>query len=270
MTTQAKILAAFRDFRMPSLTETIKFILPTPARRWLSERRRQIQHLLLPAKRVRHFDRLRRITPISRRFGWDRGLPIDRYYIERFLAQRAHAIRGHVLEIQDNTYTLKFGGDRVTRSDVLDIAEDNPHATIKADLTRADQLPGETFDCIICTQTLLLIYDLRAALRTLHRLLKPGGVLLVTVPGIAHPICRDEVERDGGDYWRFTNFSARRLFAEFFPADNVEVEAYGNVLTAIAFLHGLAVEELLPSELEYCDPDYEVSIAIKATKPAEK
>lgn len=236
------------------------------ARRWLRARQRQVRHLLLPLRRVRSFERLRRVTPISRQSGWDRGTPIDRCYIERFLLQHAADIQGHVLEIQNNSYTLKFGGGRVTHSDVLDIAVDNPQATVHADLTDADHLPADTYDCLICTQTLLLIYDVRAALRTLQRLLKPGGVLLLTIPGIAHPLCRAEINDGGEDYWRFTSFSARRLFGEVFPAANIEIETYGNVLAATAFLHGLAAEELRADELDYCDPDYEVTIAVRASK----
>src|SRR5207249_6393424 len=135
------------------------------------------------------------------------------------------------------------GGDRVTQSDVLDVSKDNLRATIIAELTCAEHVPSDLFDCIICTQTLLLIYDVRAAIRTLCRVLKPGGVLLVTVPGVSHKISRYEMDH-GGDYWRFTSLSAKRLFTEVFRAENVTVQTYGNVLTAISFLHGLAVEEL--------------------------
>lgn len=252
---------------MPNLTAAIKVILPRGTRQWLREMGRRIQHWLLPVRKVHHFDRLRRVTPISNRFGWDRGLPIDRYYIERFLAQHAPEIAGRVLEIQGDVYTRKFGGDRVTHSDVLDVLPSNPQATIIADLTCAEHVPADLFDCIICTQTLLLIYDVRAAIRTLYCLLKPGGILLVTVPGVSHKIVRYEGEQ-ASDYWRFTSLSARRLFVEIFPEENVQVEAYGNVLAAIAFLHGLAVEELEREELEYRDPDYEVSIAVRGVKPA--
>ena len=48
---------------------------------------------------------------LSRDFGFDRGTPIDRYYIESFLSTHASDIRGHVLEVADNTYTRRFGGD---------------------------------------------------------------------------------------------------------------------------------------------------------------
>jgi hypothetical protein len=65
------------------------------------------------------FGMLRTVFPTSRVFGIDRGLPINRYYIEKFLARHAADIRGRVLEVADNAYTRKFGGDRVVTSDVL-------------------------------------------------------------------------------------------------------------------------------------------------------
>jgi hypothetical protein len=207
----------------------------------------------------------RRVTPISQAWGFDRGLPVDRYYIENFLAERAEDIRGNVLEIMDATYTRRFGGTRVRKSDVLHASEGNPNATIVADLTRANQIPSDIFDCIIVTQTLLLIYDVKSAVKTLHRILKPGGVVLGTVPGITK-ISREDMRRSG-QYWSFTTLSIQRLLEEIFPSGQVQVEAYGNVLTAAAFLYGLAAEELRKTELDHHDPDYEVVIAFRAVKP---
>ena len=137
-----------------------------------------------PVGRVRFGD-LRRVTPIARRFGFDRGLPVDRHYIEGFLRRHALAVKGHVLEIGGNDYTRAFGGGRVETSDVLDVSPENDRATVIADLAQAPQIASETFDCIICTQTLQLIYDVKAAVATLHRILKPGGTILATFPGIS-------------------------------------------------------------------------------------
>ena len=169
-----------------------------------------------------------------------------------------------MLEIKDASYTQTYGGDRVSVSEVLDVADDNPRATIVADLTRADRVPSDTFDCVILTQTLHFIYDVRSAIQTLHRVLKPGGVLLATFPGISQTSCRVHSEYY---CWAFSTLSARRLFEETFPAENIEIQAHGNVLAAIAFLHGLAAEDLSQEELGYHNPDYEVLITLRAVKP---
>jgi SAM-dependent methyltransferase len=203
---------------------------------------------------------------VSRLFGFDRGLCLDRYYIERFLGRHAADIRGRVLEVADNGYTRRFGEDRVMTSDVLHLDPEDPKATIVADLTCADTIPPDAFDAIVLTQTLQFVYDIRAALSTLHRILKPGGVLLVTLPGISQ-ISRFDMDR-WGDYWRFTDASASRLLGDVFGEESVCVEAYGNVLVACAFLHGLAADELTEDELDYEDPDYQVLICVRAVKGA--
>ncbi len=78
-------------------------------------------------------------------------------------------------------------------------------------------------------------------------------------------ISRGDMDR-WGDYWRFTNLSIRRLFEEVFSPEHVRVESFGNVLAAMAVLHGMAAGELRPEELDYRDPDYEVTIGVRALK----
>jgi SAM-dependent methyltransferase len=220
----------------------------------------------LPAVGAVDFGDLRRTAPISRKFGVDRGLPVDRFYVERFLAAEADAIRGQVLEIGEDTYTRRFGGQRVTGSDVLHVSGDNPAATIVADLADAPQIPDGRFDSIVLTQTLQLIFDPPAALRTLHRILKPGGALLVTVPGIS-PVATRSVWGPSW-YWSFTEASLRRLLGARFEARHCRLETHGNVLAAVAFLEGLAAEDLAPDELSAADPDYPVIITALVRKSA--
>lgn len=237
------------------------------ARQHLSrETRRRLARLAVwpPVGWVR-FGHLRRLRPVSQDYGSSRGLEIDRYYIEKFLSEHAGDIRGHVLEIKHNAYTLRFGQDRVTRSDVLHPVEGNPDATIVADLTKANHLPSNVFDAIIFTQTLQVIYDIRTTIATLYRILKPGGVLLATASGMAQ-LSLEDFDR-WGEYWRFTSQSAKLLFEEAFSAGTVTVQSYGNVLTAISFLEGLACEDLKQSELDARDRSYEVLIAVRAVKP---
>jgi hypothetical protein len=87
-------------------------------------------------------------------------------------------------------------------------------------------------------------------------------VLLATVPSVSRI---DPVPGVEGDYWRFTTASCGRLFRDVF-GEAVTVDAYGNVLTAIAFLTGLAKEELKPHELDLRDDFFPVLIAVRAVK----
>ena len=208
---------------------------------------------------------LRRVTPIGRSFGMDRGGPVDRYYIDSFIAQHQSDVRGVVLEAGGFTsYTKRFGGGRVTRGEVLYPKPGFPDGTLVGDLVSGSGIPEEAFDCLILTQVFPFIYELPAAAATCYRALKPGGVLLATLPGISQ-ICA--YDRDQwGDYWRFTDSAARRLFGDAFGPDHVTVQAHGNVLTACAFLHGLSRADLTVAELDHHDPAFQLTVTVRATK----
>ena len=187
-----------------------------------------------PAPGYVNFGDLRRVAPISRGFGMARGLPVDRYYVEDFLRRHGGSsgygggdIQGHVLEVGGDDYARRFGGwtgspdgdSAITALDVLHADASNPIATIVGDLSTGAGIPEDRFDCVICTQTLHVIYEVEASIATLQRMLKPGGVALVTIPGITQS-CRPD--RDlWGDYWRFTTLSARRLFESAFAPEGV-------------------------------------------------
>jgi peptidoglycan/xylan/chitin deacetylase (PgdA/CDA1 family)/glycosyltransferase involved in cell wall biosynthesis/SAM-dependent methyltransferase len=208
---------------------------------------------------------LRRVAPVSESGGRDRGTTIDQYYVNGFLDAHRDDIKGRVLEHRDRIYTRRFGGDNVTASDVLDGDAANPHATVIADLRRATDIAAGTYDCVILTQTLQLIDDIGAAIAQCARMLRPGGVLLATVPCVAR------IDGEGGpdgDFWRLTEASARKLFAEAFPVDAFTVRAYGNVMACTALLHGLSVEELSRAELDHVDAGFPLVIGIRAVKPA--
>jgi SAM-dependent methyltransferase len=217
-------------------------------------------------RRFRHpafLGTVRRTTPLSDHWGRDRGTPVDRYYIEHFLAGARNAIRGRVLEVMNTDYTRRFGV-AVERSDVLDVDPANPLATIVADLAEADDIPSETFDCFILTQTLQYIYDIRSAVGHAHRILRPGGTLLCTVPTVSR-IARRELE---SEYWRLTAAACSRLFGDAFAGGAVDVRARGNVLSAVAFLVGMAREELSSRELDRDDPFFPVIVTVQARKSA--
>ena len=223
-------------------------------------------------ERLKNWYKLTGITPVSRHFGYDRkkspnerAQPIDRYYVENFLERHSSDIKGRVLEIGEDIYTKQFGGNRVESAEILDADDENKNAHHIYDLAKGGEgFPDNEFDCFLLIQTLLLIYDVKSAIVNARKLLKPGGVLLATIPGISK-ICRPEMNQ-WGDFWRFTNASAMKLFSEIFGEGNVEVETFGNVLSASAYLYGLASHELTKKELDYHDPDYQVTITIRAIK----
>ena len=153
---------------------------------------------------------LRRLSPVDPNWGNRRGSPIDRTYINHFVGEHANDIRGRVLEIADPTYAVRYGRG-VTSIDILMAGEGNPGTTIVGDLQDAPHIPDDTFDCAIVTQTLQYIYDTRAALETLRRILAPGGVLIVTAPGLTKISSFDQ--GTWGEWWHFTSGSLQRLAA---------------------------------------------------------
>lgn len=224
----------------------------------------KLLQLLLRKKTPVQFQDMGRIKPVSELFGLDRGMPVDRYYIERFLEKESTRIRGKALEVGDDKYTLRYGGERVSESNVLHVSEQTGQKYLNADLTILESLPAERYDCFICTQTLNFIFDVEKAIQGVDKLLRPGGTLLATVAGISQ-ISRYDMDR-WGDYWRFTTASLERLLAPVFTG-GLEIESHGNALAACAFLQGCAVEDLPnPTILDDVDPDYQVLLTIVAQK----
>lgn len=224
------------------------------------------RRLWTPSPGTIDFGDFGRTEPVSADFGFDRGLPIDRYFVEGFLARNASRIRGRVLEIGDNEYTLRFGGKQVEKSDVLHVDAENPVATIIGDISTPGTLPELAFDCIILTQTLHLIFDMRGALAELTSALKPGGTLLITVPGIS-PIDRGEWGYTW--FWSLTEIALSRLLVAVFEDRDVEVETFGNVFAAVCFLQGLAVSEVPQAKLDVLDKSFPVIVAAAARRRPE-
>jgi hypothetical protein len=174
-------------------------------------------------------------SPISPDFGFDRGTPVDRYYVEAFLAAHSGDIRGRALEVGDDIYCRKFGTG-IVQQDVLHVTANNPQATIVGDLSVPGVLPEGAFDCLVVTQTLHLIYDVHAAVAAMYCASKPGGVLLLTCPGISQV---DRGEWGATWFWSLNRPAAERMFGDVFGAANVAVEAPGKCVRGDLFSRGL-------------------------------
>jgi peptidoglycan/xylan/chitin deacetylase (PgdA/CDA1 family)/SAM-dependent methyltransferase len=203
-----------------------------------------------------------RLTPVSKNFGFDRGSPMDRGPIETFLLRHSGDIAGRILEVKDPAYARRFSkpGSQI---DVLDIDASNPKADIIASIETGEGIADDTYDCIILTQVLQYVFDLKSAVRTLSRILKPGGVLLLSVCGITRAR-----KKDGPWYWSLHAPAVRRLLEEDFDERKVLVESHGNLLRAAAFLYGLAEDEL-PAELRSKeDEEFTIVVTARAVKAA--
>lgn len=207
---------------------------------------------------------LRRLQPVSPVWGSERGTVVDRYYIDRFFARHAHLIRGRVLEVRDPQYTSRYGTG-VEATDIVDIDARNDRATIVADLADAGSLPPSAFDCVVCPQTLLFVRDPFSAVANLWQSLAPGGALLLTTPAISRV---DPAEVDS-DRWHLTPAGLREVISRSCRGGELELEAYGNPVTAIAFLQGIAAEELRQAELDAHHPLFPIVVAAAVRKPAQ-
>jgi SAM-dependent methyltransferase len=214
--------------------------------------------------RLRHLPRprwgnLRRVTPLSDHYGFDRGTPVDRFYLERFLGAEAAAITGRVLEIQVPAYTRRFGRG-VTEAHTLDI-EPRFSPTYLCDLARADAVvPSGAYDCVLLPNTLQHLRDLEPALANALRILKPGGTLLASAAGLMR------LTDAGADFWRLSAEGWRIVAGRVWPGCHVEVRASGNCLAAVAAMYGLAVEELTREELEFEDDRFPVLVTVRCVK----
>ena len=213
---------------------------------------------LLRGLPVPRWGNLRRVVPFSAVFGFDRGTPVDRFYLHRFLAANRSVVTGRVLEVQVPSYTRTYG-QGVEVSHTVDI---NPEcrATYTCDLADAPQIPSNTYDCFLVPNTLQIVADLPAVLRTVLRVVKPGGYVLASAGAILPLI------PDGDEFSRLTPAGWRRTLAREWAGADVTVEGHGNCLAAIAAMHGLALEELTEEELSAHDPRYPVLVTIKCRK----
>ena len=199
--------------------------------------------------------------PANRHWGHPFGKPIDRRYIEEFLGNNRNYITGDVVEIADNRYTNQFGHD-INKAYALHVYGGGN--TIKGNLATGEGIIENFCDCLICTQTLQFIFDLHSTVKNIYKILKPNGTALITVPGIS------QIDMDGyknwGEAWRFTKQSLQQLFEKVFQKDDIQVESFGNVKTAICFLYGMCQEDLTDSDYSLNDEMYPVILTLVCKK----
>jgi hypothetical protein len=261
MRTQNGIISTFAAFvdARPGLPAGWR----TRLKQRLGPRSTALLRCIVRGKRLPRWGNLRdRNEPFSSQWGLDRGTPVDRYFGDRFFEENRNLIAGEVLEIQNSTYTGRYGAG-VTRADSVDI-DGSFGPTIVCDLAKAEGvIPSDSYDCFLLPYTLIVVRDVENALRNAMRIVRPGGSILATTSVIT-PVLAAYPE-----YWRMTEHGWRELLARLWPGCEFEVRTHGNCLSAVASILGLAQEELAARELAHHDPRFPVLISIKATKPLD-
>jgi SAM-dependent methyltransferase len=197
------------------------------------------------------------ILPFSRSFGWESGTPVGRYYVEQFLRRNSHLVQGRCLEFGSPRYKSFF--PLAGAYEVVSISE-APGVDHVCDIHDIGSMPEGVFDSIICTQVFEHLAFPERAAASLLRLLKPGGVALVTAPFI------NPVHYEPTDYRRFTP-DGLRLVLESAGLVVEEVDFGGNSLVGTGSLLGMVQEDFTLGELERKDPVYPYNVLIRARRP---
>lgn len=225
-------------------------------------------HKIFPIRYLRAAQ-FRSLNPLVN--GRLKGTSIVRYYWEQYLQKYQEDIQGLALEIGTTITIRRFGGEKLTQADAIDISAHSEEVTIIADLSRGDELSSNTYDCFVNQFTMHVIYDVEAALYHSIRLLKPGGVLLINFS------CVDYYFPQGLDmgtgeplflYHWFTPISVENMLRRLNLTDtDYKLEIYGNLFTKMAYQMNMPAEELTNQELTNQDAHYPVLICLRVVKP---
>jgi hypothetical protein len=225
----------------------------------------------LPAIRQLRCIQFRRLSPLSE--GRQRGTPIVRFYWAKYLEQHQADIRGDALEIGTTATLRQYGGSALHRADALDVTAHSTDVTVVADLSQADQLSSDSYDCFINQFTMHLLYDAEAALFHSVRLLRAGGVLLVNFPCVDYYFPRGLDMGTGRPlflFWWFTPIQVENLLRRVGLCDSdYRISVYGNLFSRVAYQMNVSAEELTARELDHVDPGHPVLICARVVKPAD-
>ncbi len=213
--------------------------------------------LLSPTPGSLDWGDLRRIAPICNSFGFTRGTPIDRYYLDRFIGEIRFQVTGKVLEVGgvvQNRELYQF--DRVTEYQTLDIAA-RSGVTLVGDVHDAAIIEPESLDAVVLFNVLEHCHNPWMVVQNIYHWLKMEGKCFCMVPNA------QRLHNFPQDYWRPLPDGIRQLFQNF-SQQNLSV--YGNPLTVVASFLGIAAEELSPQELDDFHPDYPVATCAIAMK----
>ncbi len=173
---------------------------------------------------------------------------ITRAHLEKFLTRHASQERALDIGAGGSSYQ-RFFPNRIS----IDIDPERK-PDIVAD---AHKLPfkDNEFSLVLCTEVLEHLREPRVAIAEMRRVLKPGGVLILTTRFV-YPL-----HDTPHDYWRFTKYGLEELFADWDIAELIpettDAETTAVLLQRIGFqtrMHCNKLSKLLTFMLAYIAP----------------
>ncbi|WP_169221635.1 methyltransferase domain-containing protein [Brasilonema sp. UFV-L1] len=213
--------------------------------------------LLSPAVNTLDWGDLKRRFPICHKFGFTRGTPVDRYYLDKFISEIRHQVVGSVLEIggvllNKEIYQLSVA----TEYQTLDLVS-RPGVTVVGDAHDSTIIMPESLDTVLVFNVLEHCHNPWVVVQNIYSWLRVGGKCFCMVPSA------QKLHSLPKDYWRPLPDGMKQLFQDFSESN---LHIYGNPLTVLASFMGVAAEELSPQDLDDFHPDYPVATCIAALK----
>jgi hypothetical protein len=165
----------------------------------------------------------------------------------------------------------QYGGEALIRADAIDLTPHSPEVTLIADLSRADHLPENQYDCFVNQFSMHVIYDVEAALYHSIRLLKPGGVLLVNFSCLDYSFPSGLDMQTGAPlyihHW-FTPVEVQDLLHRSgLDEHDYSIALFGNLFARVAYQMNMPAAELTRHELDFIDPGHPLLICARVVKP---
>ena len=160
---------------------------------------------------------------------------------------------------------LVLGADAQPQwTDARPAASDVKVLRVTGDFER-DLAAAENVDWIVLDRCLQQLPEMALALGEAVGRLKPGAELITLFTGIS----RAE-PGEGRPLWTVAPHAARRLHEDRRELEGVEVEQFGNVTLALAWLYRLPADDLTERELAAVDPAYPVLVGVTASRRGQR
>lgn len=201
---------------------------------------------------------LKAIKKYSNKFGFDRGTPLDLFYMMQIFDKvDKYKSYQNSLEFGDLNYSKLFNTKNMfvlTHPEYANGVIDKNQ--IVFDLNSSNIYNGTFFDLIISTNVINFTHNPFVSIKHHFAMLNDNGTLVLTVQS-SMPVS-DYDQKRWGDYWRLTMDSLAKLL-EGYPIE-YELYSFGSFTTSIAFLCGIAAEELELNVLDEHDHRYPIGI----------